>query len=176
MGGSPYPTRHGQRMTRKTGPIIRIRVLLLRLFSKWFGSMWPRVHVMSSKRRCVLALRGLTNPASKLASSRGLSRCWKKCKPQRKLVASHSRQSWIVTATSDSNNRSQKTAHGIFAYQKKMMRSVTGPWNEHAQKSPKYSWLGRVNTKNEHSNSLRVTRMIGARTGLCSKTGATLTN
>src|SRR5699024_11081835 len=71
----------GQRMTRKTGPIIRIRVRLLRLFSKWFGSMSPKVHVMNSVHRCVLALRGLTNPASKLASSRGLSRCWKKYKP-----------------------------------------------------------------------------------------------
>src|SRR5690625_6908 len=163
-------------MTRKTGPIIRIRVRQQRLFSKWFGSMSPKVHVMNSVHRCVLALRGLTNPASKLASSRGLSRCWKKCKPQRKQVASHSRQSWTVTATSDSNNRSQKTAHGIFAYQKKMMRSAIGPWNAHAQKSPKYSWLNKTNTKNKHSNSLKVTRMIGARTGLCSKTGATLTN
>src|SRR5690625_1045541 len=131
---------------------------------------------MSSTRRCVLARRVKTSQDLLYQSSRGLSRCWKKCKPQRKQVALHSRQSWIVTATSDSNNRSQKTAHGIFAYQKKMMRSAIGRWNEHAQKSPKYSWLGRVNTKNEHSNSLRVTRMIGARTGLCSKTGATLTN
>src|SRR5690625_6563527 len=163
-------------MTRKTGPIIRIRVRQQRLFSKWFGSMSPKVHVMNSVHRCVLALRGLTNPASKLASSRGLSRCWKKCKPQRKQVASHSRQSWIVTATSDSISLCQKTAAVTSAYQKKMMRSLTGPWNEHDQKSTKYSWLGRVNTKNEHSNSLRVTRMIGARTGLCSKTGATLTN
>src|SRR5699024_9318935 len=163
-------------MTRKTGPIIRIRVRLLRLFSKWFGNMSPKVHVMNSVHRCVLALRGLTHPASKLASSHGLSRCWKKCKPQRKQVASHSRQSWIVTAASDSKHRTQKTAAGTYACQKKMMRSVTGPWNEHAQKSTKYSRLDRVNTKNEHPTSWRVTRRVGARTGVCSKTGATLTN
>src|SRR5690625_1241295 len=163
-------------MTRKTGPIIRIRVRLLRLFSKWFGSMSPKVHVMNSVHRCVLALRGLTKPAIHLASRHASNRCWKQCKPQRKQVASHSRQSWTVTATSDSNNRSQKTAAGTSAYQKTMTHSVTGPWNAHAQKSPKYSWLGRANTKNEHSNSLRVTRMIGPRTGLCSKTGETLTN
>src|SRR5699024_12534169 len=122
-------------MTRKTGPIIRIRVLLLRLFSKWFGSMWPRVHVMSSKRRCVLALRGLTNPASKLASSRGLSRCWKKYKPRRKLVAAHVQGAWPGAGQCAALSLCEKTVAGTSPYERILRRAALGHWSRDDQES-----------------------------------------